>query len=171
MNKLAHFTNVYVSMDMTKPEYQIWVDRERAAELGVSMTDVATTVKSLVSGAVASRYRDGDYYYNIRVVIPEKEVGSKQDIENLSFGVYTGRWISKGKRLSRGQPFCGAGRNSSRQDQVKAVTVRGDASGVSVGEALTELKESISKMDRPVGYDFSYGGQALLMAEMSAHHS
>ena len=43
MNELAQFTNVYVSMDMTKPEYQIRVDRARAAELGVSVADVATT--------------------------------------------------------------------------------------------------------------------------------
>ncbi len=67
MNKLAHFTNVYVSMDLTKPEYQILVDRERAAELGVSISDVANTARSLIQGAVATRYRDGDKYYNIRV--------------------------------------------------------------------------------------------------------
>ncbi len=28
MNRLAHFTNVYVSLDMTKPEYQVQVDRQ-----------------------------------------------------------------------------------------------------------------------------------------------
>ncbi len=54
-----------------------------------------------------------------------------------------------------------------REDQVKAVIVRGDAAGVTVGQALAELKESIGKMERPVGYEFSYGGQALLMAEMA----
>jgi HAE1 family hydrophobic/amphiphilic exporter-1 len=31
---------------------------------------------------------------------------------------------------------------------------------------LTELKAAIAAMDRPVGYDFSYSGQALLMADM-----
>ena len=43
MNRLAHFTNVYVSLDMTKPEYQVQVDRQLAADLGVSVADVATT--------------------------------------------------------------------------------------------------------------------------------
>jgi hydrophobic/amphiphilic exporter-1 (mainly G- bacteria), HAE1 family len=55
MNKLAHFANVYVSMDMTKPEYQVVVDRTRAGELGVSVVDVASTVRSLISGQVATR--------------------------------------------------------------------------------------------------------------------
>jgi hydrophobe/amphiphile efflux-1 (HAE1) family protein len=165
MNKLAHFTNVYVSMDMTKPEYQIRLDRERAAELGVSMTDVATTVKSLVSGAVASRFRDGDYYYNIRVVIPEKEITSKQDIENLILESTQGGGFLRVKDLAVVNQSVGPV-EIVRQDQIKAVIVRGDASGVSVGQALTELKDSIAKMDRPVGYDFSYSGQALLMADM-----
>ncbi|MFH0960585.1 MAG: efflux RND transporter permease subunit [Pseudomonadota bacterium] len=165
MNKLAHFTNVYVSMDMTKPEYQIWVDRERAAELGVSMTDVATTVKSLVSGSVASRYRDGDYYYNIRVVIPENEITSRQDIENLILESTQSGGFLRVKDLAVVNQSVGPV-EIVRQDQIKAVIVRGDASGVSVGQALTELKDSIAKMDRPVGYDFSYSGQALLMADM-----
>ena len=43
MNRLAHFANVYVSLDMTKPEYQVQVDRQLAADLGVSIADIATT--------------------------------------------------------------------------------------------------------------------------------
>ncbi len=72
MNKLAHFANVYVSLDITKPEYQVQVDRQLAADLGVSIADVATTLRSLLTGAVATRYRDGDRYYNIRRDYPGK---------------------------------------------------------------------------------------------------
>ena len=54
----------------------------------------------------------------------------------------------------------------AREDQVKEVIVRGDAAGVSVGQALSELKGAVSKMTLPVGYEFSYGGQAQMMAEM-----
>ena len=53
-----------------------------------------------------------------------------------------------------------------REDQVKEVIVRGDAAGVSVGQALSELKEAVGKMKLPVGYEFSYGGQAQMMADM-----
>ena len=38
MSGLKHFRNVYVSMDLTKPEYQIRVDRTKAAGLGVSVS-------------------------------------------------------------------------------------------------------------------------------------
>jgi len=55
-----------VSMDMTKPEYQVRIDRERAADLGVSAEEIAQTIRSLITGAVATRYREGDEYYDIR---------------------------------------------------------------------------------------------------------
>ena len=138
MNKLAHFNNVYVSMDMTKPEYQVDVDRVRAAELGVSVVDVASTVRSLVSGAVATRYREGDYFYNIRVMIPEQHFTSKQEVENLVLNGTQGGYLRL-KDVARVIPAVGPV-EIVREDQVKEVIVRGDAAGVSVGQALSELK-------------------------------
>jgi hydrophobe/amphiphile efflux-1 (HAE1) family protein len=164
MNKLAHFTNVYVSMDMTKPEYQVEVDRVRAAELGISVADVASSVRSMISGQVATRYREGDYFYNIRVMIPEQHFTSKQEVENLVLNCAQGGYLRL-KDVARVIPAVGPV-EIAREDQVNEVIVRGDASGVSVGQALGELKEAISKMTLPVGYEVSYGGQAQMMAEM-----
>lgn len=165
MNGLRQFTNVYVSMDMTKPELQIKVDRTRAAELGVSIADVATTTRSLVSGAVATRYRDGDEFYNVRVMIAEDQIRSRQDIEGLVLSCAQGgylrlRGVAEVKRAVGPVEI-------AREDQMKEVIVRGDAaSGVSVGEALTSLRAALEKVQTPVGYTRSYGGQAQMMAEM-----
>jgi hydrophobe/amphiphile efflux-1 (HAE1) family protein len=164
MNRLAHFTNVYVSLDMTKPEYQVQVDRQLAADLGVSIADVATTLRSLLTGAVATRYRDGDRYYNIRVIIPEKDVTCKQDVERLILECAQGGYlrVQDVAKVNQGVGPVEIG----REDQVKQVIVRGDAAGVSVGQALSELQAEIQKLDLPVGYEFRYGGQAQMMSEM-----
>lgn len=53
-----------------------------------------------------------------------------------------------------------------REDQVKQVVVRGDAAGVSVGQDLGELQSALGALDRPVGYEFAYGGQAQMMVDM-----
>lgn len=164
MNRLAHFANVYVSLDLTKPEYQVQVDRQVSADLGVSMADVATTLRSLLTGAVATRYRDGDRYYNIRVIIPEKQVTCKQDVEKLILECTQGGYL-RIKDVAKVKQGVGPV-EIAREDQVKQVIVRGDAAGVSVGQALSELQAEIQKLDLPVGYEFRYGGQAQMMAEM-----
>ncbi len=164
MNQLAHFTNIYVSMDMTKPEYQVRIDRQRAAELGVSVGSIATTMRSLISGAVATQYRDGDEYYNIRVMIPESKIVSRRDVENLPLRAAQGGYLRL-KDVAEVDQAVGPV-EIVREDQVKQVIVRGDAAGVSVGQALAELKGAIVQMERPTGYDVTYGGQAQMMGEM-----
>ncbi len=164
MNQLAHFTNVYVSMDMTKPEYQVRVDRARAAELGVSIADIADTMRSLITGAIATRFRDGDEYYNIRVVIPESKIISRRDVENLPLNRAHGGFLRL-KDVAVVEQAVGPV-EIVREDQVKQVIVRGDVMDTSIGQALSELKEAILKLERPVGYDIYYGGQAQMMAEM-----
>jgi multidrug efflux pump subunit AcrB len=151
-------------MDMTKPEYQVRVDRVRAAELGVSVADVSDTLRSLVTGAVATRYRDGDEYYNIRVMVPEPKIASRKDVENLVLNCAQGGYL-RIRDVATVTPAVGPV-EIVREDQVKEVVVRGDAAGVSVGRALGELKAALQKAERPVGYEFSYGGQAQMMAEM-----
>lgn len=165
MNQLAHFTNVYVSMDMTKPEYQVVVDRARAAELGVSVNDVATTTRSLVSGAVATRYREGDEFYNVRLMIPERKIASRQDLESLVLNCAQGGYLRL-RDVAEVRQAVGPV-EIAREDQVKEVIVRGDAAaGVSVGEALSSLRSAMQKVQPPIGYEISYGGQAQMMAEM-----
>ncbi len=164
MNALEHFTNVYVSMDMTKPEFQVLVDRAKAAELGVSISDIADTMRSLITGAVATRFRDGDEYYNIRVMIPESKMIARRDVNNLPLQSIQGGYLylkDVADVLQAVGPV-----EIVREDQVKQVIVRGDAAGVSVGQALGELKAAMENMERPIGYDFAYGGQAQMMAEM-----
>ena len=164
MRGLQQFNNVYVSMDMTKPEYQILIDRTRAAELGVSVANVAVTVRSLLNGAVVTRYREGDEFYNIRVMIPEEKITSRRDIEDLILTNAEGNYLRLGDVAEVHQAVGPV--EIVREDQSKEVIVRGDALGVSVGEALTSLKAKVSQLSIPTGYQMSFGGQAQMMAEM-----
>jgi hydrophobe/amphiphile efflux-1 (HAE1) family protein len=164
MNELAHFTTVYVSMDMTKPEYQVQIDRQRAADLGVSVADISETLKSLITGTVATRYRDGDEYYNVRVLVPEVRITGRQDVENLPLNSGQGGYLRIKDVASVIQAVGPV--EIVREDQIKQVIVRGDAAGVSVGQALAELQSAVASIERPVGYEFEYGGQAQMMGDM-----
>lgn len=167
MNEIAHFTNVYVSMDMTKPEYQVMIDRQRAAELGVSIADISDALKALITGTVATRYRDGDEYYNIRMLVPEARMTSRQDVENLPLNCAQGGYL-RVKDVAEVTQAVGPV-EIVREDQIKQVIVRGDAAGVSIGQALSELQGAMASIDRPVGYEFEYGGQAQMMGDMKSN--
>lgn len=164
MQQLGQFKNVYVSMDMTKPEYQVHTDRVRAAELGVSVGDIAAALRTTVGGDVITRYRDGDEYYNMRLMVPEQIMNSKQAIENLTVSCAQGGYLridDVADVVATVGPV-----EIVREDQVKQVVVRGDAQGVSVGTALAALQTKLEGLDKPAGYELQFGGQAQMMDEM-----
>jgi multidrug efflux pump subunit AcrB len=164
LSEMNHFTNIYIGMDLSKPEYQVRIDRRRAGELGVSVSDVATTLRSFMTGAVASQFKEGDEYYNIRVKIPEKEMKSLASMQDLPV-MYTPRGFLRLRDVAKVVPATGPV-EIVRMDQVKTVSVISDAWGVSVGRALEELKEGLKKVDISAGYEISFGGQAQMMADM-----
>ena len=50
-----------------KPEVRVEIDRPRAADLGVRVSDIADALNTLVAGQVASTYNTGDDQYDVRV--------------------------------------------------------------------------------------------------------
>ena len=155
--------NVNISMDMTRPEYRIVIDREKAASMGLSVGGIASRIRTLVHGTVATRYREGLEYYDIRVMIPERRIGSKPDIEDLVV-------LDDGAAMVRLGDVAEVQRSVGpveivREDQVKQVIVRMDPSGISTGEVVERVEAVAGELDPPPGIEWEFGGQALLMAE------
>lgn len=165
MSGLTTFTNVYMSMDLSKPEYQIKIDRIRAAELGISISEVADTVRTLISGSVVTHLRESGRDYDIRMMLPETLVTSRNDLENLKISGSQSNFIRLADiakiSLSAGPV------EIMREDQIKTVIVRGDANNVSVGEATAELQNAMAQQPIPPGYQIEYGGQAQMMSDMT----
>ncbi len=161
---LDRFQNVLVSMDLSKPEFQVKVDRGKATELGVSVSDVATTLRSLITGAVATRYRDGSEYYDIRLIVPEQRLTSRQDIENLSLTCAQGD-VLRLRDIATVIPGTGPV-EIIRENQIKQITVEADISDGDLAGAVRELQNVIAGIERPAGYVFDFGGRAEMMADM-----
>lgn len=164
MNALDHFTNIYVSMDLSRPEYRVIVDRAKASDAGVSVEDIALTMQSLVNGTVATRFRDGNEYYNIRLRIPERDIDNIDAVRSLPLAGSGGSYLRIGD-IAQVTRAVGPV-EIVRENQQKQVIVRGDAAGVSVGQAAAELKRALEKVDLPPGYGLSFGGVAQMMTEM-----
>jgi len=164
MNEMGRFQNVFISMDLSKPEYQIKVDRVKAAELGLSVSDLATSLRSLITGTVATRYRDGSDYYDIRVVVPEKRIAAREDVENLVLTCAQGDTLRL-RDIATVVPGSGPV-EIIRENQVKQVAVEGDISGDDLAGAIRQLREALAGLDTTAGYEFDFGGRAELMADM-----
>jgi multidrug efflux pump subunit AcrB len=157
-------TGVGISMDMTKPEYRVYVDRARASAVGIPVREVAETLRSLVHGEVSTQYRDGSEYYNIRVMVPETRITGKRDLEQLVLQNDEGKQFYL-REIAEVRQAVGPV-EIVREDQAKEVIVRADSAGISVGEAIRRAQQAVLTLDQPAGVYFEMGGQAQMMADM-----
>ncbi|MCK7534212.1 MAG: efflux RND transporter permease subunit [Marinilabiliales bacterium] len=155
--------NVNLSMDLTKPEYRVYVDRARASAMGIEVQDVALTLRNLVRGEVSTQYREGSEYYPIRVMVPEVRIAGKEDLEGLVVAQRNGTAVMLRDVASVARATGPV--EIVREDQVKEIIVRADSAGVSVGEATARARAVIETMERPSGVEIGIGGQAQMMAE------
>jgi multidrug efflux pump subunit AcrB len=88
LRKIESLRDLQYAIPMDYPTLDIRVDRERAAQLGITMTDVA---KALTPATSSSRYTAANYWrdpatgiaYQIQVELPPHEISRPEDVESL----------------------------------------------------------------------------------------
>jgi len=83
MGEYPGFQQVDVDLRMNKPELRLEVDRERAADLGVSVDAIARTVETMLGGRVVGRYKREGEQYDVIVQTDAEQRASPQDIDQL----------------------------------------------------------------------------------------
>jgi multidrug efflux pump len=63
--QLGYMINLDTDLRLNKPQLDITIDRERAAQLGVSVTDIGTTLETLLGGRVVSDFKRGSKQYDV----------------------------------------------------------------------------------------------------------
>ncbi len=74
--KLGGIVDIDTSLKLNKPELRVKIDRERAADLGVDTSDIATNLRLMVGGEEqASRFRDEQINedYDVQLRLTERD--------------------------------------------------------------------------------------------------
>ena len=164
LRRSPELTEVRVDVDMDRPEYQVHVDRTRAAAMGMSVRDIAQSLQTLVGGSIATRYKEHDEHYDVRVIVAEHALGSQQALAGLLLDRPGGGHVRLHEIADVRQATGSV--QIDRENQVPQVMVLANASGVSVGQAQTALEDAVAGIDLPAGYRFDHGGQVELMRDM-----
>jgi HAE1 family hydrophobic/amphiphilic exporter-1 len=84
------------SLDLGNPELQVKIDRQRAAELGISNRDLGATVSVLVDGAKATDYQLESQEVDLRVMADESVRRRTHLIEQLPIATPSGEQVTLG---------------------------------------------------------------------------
>ena len=160
------------SLELSKPEVRIIVNREKASDLGINPYLLASTVRSLVDGFVATQFQEGDEQIDVRVRLKQDNRTNLNDINMLT--------VKSTKKIGN-QDFLvplsdvadisqGLGPSQiKRYSRQKEIRVSANLSDVLLGNALGNITKQTSKLDLPPGYSINIVGQGQMQAEAFAN--
>jgi HAE1 family hydrophobic/amphiphilic exporter-1 len=165
MMQYPDLVDVNPSLNLNTPELQVKVDRQRAADIGVRMTDVSDAVRLFYSGEdEITRFKEGSEQYPVtmqllqeqrdnpdvlaRMMVPSAKLGQVR-LENVA-------------SIARGVGPATLWRYN-REFQVSVYA--NVASGYPLDLAAAHTVQSIKEVGLPAGYNYLFSGQVKILEE------
>ncbi len=155
---LPGLADVRVSRREGQPEENLVLDRERIAELGLSIREVARIVEANVGGREASRLREQGREYPIVVRLAREDRVTAQDLRNIGVRTPAGATVplSSLVEVERGRGPTSIDRvDGQRVTYITANLER----GTTLGEAVGSIRGALAGMAMPQGYALLFGGE------------
>jgi HAE1 family hydrophobic/amphiphilic exporter-1 len=157
LRKSPEVVDVDTSVSARKPELQVEIDRDRAADLGVDAATVSSTLAILVGGEPVSTFKDGDEQYDVWLRARVVQRDTRNAIDDITVPstvtralVPIGSFTSSTERRGPSQ--------IERLNRMRRTTVGANlAKGFSTGEGVDALVREATALGLPPGYEFRKG--------------
>jgi HAE1 family hydrophobic/amphiphilic exporter-1 len=164
-SKLPGIVDVDTSLEAGKPEFKVYIDRDRAANLGVDVATVAEAINLLIGGELdIARYKDEQRgkRYDIRVRLNPEDRESSRGMQRIYVRARDGKLVELANVVKIDE---GTGPSViNRVDRQRAITIFASLEGKPLGEAKGELDEIAGRI-LPSDYLPRYQGMADTMKE------
>ena len=150
------------SLDVSNPEFQIRIDRERAARLGLSVRTVAEAIETLVGGKVVSLYRVEGDEIDITLKGPEGSFRNVDDLKDILVYTPAGEPVRLGSLIQVQDSLGPTQIQHWNLDRVILVTVR-IAEEAPLEEVLGGIQKQVVlplQKQMPIGYSIELGEAA-----------
>jgi len=154
IEKTPGANDVNSSLEDVSNEIAVEIDKEKMADLGLTLSSVGVVMSTAFSGNTDAKFKDGSYEYDINVIYDEFNRRSFSDVSNLMF------INSEGQQIKLSQ-FANItyGKGSSkleRYDRISSITVESQVLGRASGDVGEDIKKQISGMSFPPNVSISY---------------
>jgi HAE1 family hydrophobic/amphiphilic exporter-1 len=163
MRESGFVTDINSDYQVGMPEVQVVPDRNKAADLGISMAEIGETVNSAIGGQRVGKFKDKGRRFDIRVRLLSTQRQRPEDIGRLLVRTGTGGLVRLGDIVRIDQrPTL---QTITRRDRERAITLTANViPGVSQSRAIDRSME-IARANLPDGYRVVASGSARTFRE------
>jgi len=156
------------SVKPDKPVIAVDVRRDAASDLGLSVAQMANSLRTLIAGQTVGNWRaPDDQTYDVNVRLAPDARNAPQDLERLPFALTGADGTGRIVRLNQ----VAAVRESTgpnqinRRDLTREVAVNANVYNRSAGEVSGDIRKALDAMAFPPGYRYQFGGSTKNMQE------
>jgi hydrophobic/amphiphilic exporter-1 (mainly G- bacteria), HAE1 family len=153
------FVDVDTDLELTKPEVKVYINREKAEDLGLDVATITQTINVIMGGVDVAKFKEGGERYDIhvRAVPSDREIPS--DLERILIVSRDGRRVKLSNVI---EVVESASPNViNRYNRQRAATLYANLQGKPQGEALAEVERLIAEtLPNAPGYRAELGGRS-----------
>ncbi|HAW09181.1 MAG TPA: acriflavin resistance protein [Bacteroidetes bacterium] len=149
-----------------RPEMTIYPKRDVLGNIGLSVTELALSLRSSVEGMSSTKVRKEKDEFDITVIMDSSEINSPEKIKDLSIVTSAGTF-----RLGEIADirFTPGPTRILHKDKFTSVQFSGaPAPGVPLGTITDAIQEKIDQVRFPMGYTFAWSGTSQMFQELMA---
>src|SRR5690606_37370915 len=156
LRKIPGATQVKLSVESGNPEISVHVDRDKMAALGLNLQTVGATMQIAFNGNDDSKFRQGQYEYDINVRFDEYDRKNIDNVKNIQFVNNRGEII----RLAQFAEVKESADPSQldRRDKNTSIRVESQAVGRSSSDIVDDLEHDIQDIVKQTGVSYIWGG-------------
>jgi HAE1 family hydrophobic/amphiphilic exporter-1 len=156
MDRIPEVRDVRISRDDGRPELAILVDRPKAALLGLSVSNVASSIRTSVGGTQAAYFRQGGNEYPIVVRLREEDRNRVDDINDILIGTPQGQ-VLQAKNLLALRNQTGP-TEIQRKNQERIVRVTSEPQ-VALSDAVRAINDRLPELRVPPEFTAGFGSE------------
>ena len=152
------FIVVQDSLSFNKPQAQVLIDRQRAAALGVSVSDIANTLTLMVGGNSIAKFSRDERAYDIIPQVPQRYRFNPEDLTKFFVRNQAGAMVPLSSVVTIKEVASAPA--VEQFNQLNSATLSAlPRPGVTTGDGLKVLQD-VAAQRLPAGYFIQYAGQS-----------
>lgn len=156
IKSLPGANDVSVSVEDGNPELTVAIDREKMAQLGLTVAQVGATLQNAYAGNTDAKYRAGNYEYDINVRFDDFDRNNPADVDNITF-------INGNKERVVLSQFATLQQSSGpsmleRKNRRTSVTIKSNVLGVTSGTLANSINKEVAAHPLPAGVEMKWTG-------------
>ena len=156
LNQVSGITDTKISRQEGSPEQVIRVYRQKAADLGLTVSRIGSTLETAIGGSPASYFREGGKEYRILVRLGEEDRLKLDDLLDLTIVNNRGEPVIL-RNVVNTIPNEGPV-SLQRKDQERIITINTNFTGRDMGSVISDIREELRSIPVPKDFAVLFGG-------------